>query len=435
MGKGQSLYKKVKKIIPGGTQLLSKRPELHLPELWPAYYKKAKGCELWDLDNKKYIDMSYMGIGACILGYADPEVNKAVKEAIDNGSASTLNCPEEYELAELLLKIHPWAKMVRYARGGGEAMVIAVRIARAYSGKDKVLFCGYHGWHDWYLSSNLSDDKALDGHLLPGLEPKGVPRALKGTAIPFHYNDTESFLKLVDKYKNELGAVVMEPARNEPKKGFLETIRKTTKKLKIPLVIDEVSAGFRLNLGGAHLHYGITPDIAVFSKALGNGFAIAAVIGNTEVMSAAEDTFISSTNWTERIGPAAAIAVIKKYKRENVQKHLFKIGSKVQKGWRDLAAKHNLEIEVTGIPPLGHFEFKYHNKQVLKTLFTQFMLEKGFLATNSFYASFAHQETHVQKYLESVNRAFKFISNAIKEKNAEKFLKGPISHSGFARLT
>jgi len=180
MGKSQELYRKAKKIIPGGTQLLSKRPEMFLPELWPAYYDKAKGCEVWDLDGKKYIDMSTMGVGSCILGYADDDVNKAVKSAVDRGNMCTLNAPEEVELAELLLKLHPWAEMVRYARTGGESMMIAVRIARAKSGKDTVLFCGYHGWHDWYLSSNLADEKSLDGHLLPGLNPLGVPRALKG---------------------------------------------------------------------------------------------------------------------------------------------------------------------------------------------------------------------------------------------------------------
>ncbi|MEK7124268.1 MAG: aminotransferase class III-fold pyridoxal phosphate-dependent enzyme, partial [Patescibacteria group bacterium] len=193
--KGVALWNRAKKIIPGGTQLLSKRAELYLPEQWPSYFSKAKGCEVWDLDGSKYIDMYSMGIGSCILGYADSDVNKAVKKVIDQGSMSTLNSPEEVELAELLLKLHPWAKKVRYARGGGEAMAMAVRIARAFAKKDKIAFCGYHGWHDWYLSSNLSDDKNLDGHLMPGLEPRGVPRTLLGTAMPFRYNKIEELEK------------------------------------------------------------------------------------------------------------------------------------------------------------------------------------------------------------------------------------------------
>lgn len=436
MGKSQELYKTSKRMIPGGTGLLSKRPEMFLPKLWPAYYQKAGGCEVWDLDCDRYIDMSYMGIGACVLGYADKDVDEAVKEAIDNGSMTTLNCQEEVELAELLCKIHPWADMVRYARTGGEAMAIAVRIARAKTGKDLILFCGYHGWHDWYLSANLADDAALDGHLLPGLEPKGVPRALKGTAIPFNYNDTERFLSLIDEYKSEISAVVVEPIRNYyPKDGFLEVIRERTQKLGIVLIFDEVSSGWRLNLGGAHLSLGVDPDIAVFAKAISNGYPMAAIIGKSEIMGFAQDTFISSTYWTERIGPAAALATINKLKEKNVPEHLINIGKEVQKGWNRIAKKHHLNITIFGIYPLGHFSFEYENPMVLKTLFTQLMLEKGFLATTSFYASYAHKQEHVQKYLQAWDEAFEFIAKAIEEGNPGKYLKGPICHAGFMRLT
>jgi len=436
MSLSQDLYKKAKKIIPGGTQLLSKRPEMFLPDFWPAYYDKAEGCKVWDLDGNEYIDMSYMGIGACILGYADEDVNLAVTEALNKGNMSTLNCSEEVELAELLCELHPWAEMVRYARTGGEAMSIAVRIARAKTGKDLVLFCGYHGWHDWYLSANLADDEALDGHLLPGLEPKGVPRGLKGTVFPFNYNDRDGFLELIDKYKDNVGVVVMEPIRNYyPKEGFLETIREITKKLGIVLIFDEVTSGWRLNIGGAHLIFEVVPDIAVFGKAISNGYPMAAIIGKPEVMEVAQDSFISSTYWTERIGPVAALATIKKLKRKNIPEHLINIGKEVQEGWKRLSGKHSLNITVSGINPLGHFSFEYDNPLVLKTLFTQLMLESGFLATTEFYASFAHKDEHVEKYLEAVDEAFNFISKAIKEGNPEKYLKGPICHAGFRRLT
>jgi len=436
MNSGANLYNKAKKIIPGGTQLLSKRPEMFLPDFWPAYYDKAKGCKVWDLDGNEYIDMSYMGIGACILGYADEDINAVVKKAIDKGNMSTLNCPEEVELAELLCELHPWAEMARYARTGGEAMSIAVRIARAKTGKDLVSFCGYHGWQDWYLSSNLADDKALDGHLLPGLEPKGVPRGLKGTAIPFNYNDRDVFLELLGKYKDDVGVVVMEPIRNYyPKEGFLETVREITEKLGIVLIFDEVTSGWRLNIGGAHLNFGIEPDIAVFGKAISNGYPMAAIIGKSDVMETAQDSFISSTYWTERIGPTAALATIKKLKRNNIPKHLINIGKEVQEGWKKLSMKHNLKITVSGINPLGHFSFNYGNSLVLKTLFTQILLENGFLATNAFYASYAHKKDHVKKYLEVVDEAFNFISKKINEGDLKKYLKGPICHAGFRRLT
>jgi len=435
MGLSQDLYKKAKKLIPGGTQLLSKRPEIFLPDLWPAYYEKAKGCRVWDLDGNKYTDMSYMGIGASILGYADKDVDSAVKTAVDKGSMCTLNCPEEVELAELLCKLHPWAEMVRYARTGGEAMAIAVRIARAKTGKDLILFCGYHGWHDWYLSANLADNKALDGHLLPGLKPKGVPRVLKNSAIPFSYNNIKGFLSLVDKYKNKIGTVVMEPVRNYyPEKGFLETIREMTEKLKIVLIFDEITSGWRLNLGGAHLKLGVNPDIAVFGKGISNGYPMAAIIGKSEVMEVAQETFISSTYWTERIGPVAALATIRKLKERDVPSHLINIGKKIQNGWRESAEKNRLKISVSGIYPLGHFSFNYEDPLILKTLFTQLMLERGFLATDSFYASYAHREKNVEKYLEVVDEVFEFIARAIKENKVKKYLKGPICHSGFRRL-
>jgi len=436
MGKSQDLYTKAKKLIPGGTQLLSKRPEMYLPHYWPSYYEKAKGCEVWDLDGNKYVDMSYMGIGSCILGYADEDINEAVKNAIDKGSMSTLNSPEEVELAEILCDLHPWADMVRYTRTGGEAMSVAVRIGRAKTGKDTVLFCGYHGWHDWYLAANLADDKAIDGHLLPGLDPAGVPKALRGTAYPFAYNDTMGFLDLIDKHKNSIGVIVLESIRNyQPEREFVDTIRQVTIDLGAVLVFDEITAGWRLNMGGAHLLLKVEPDIAVFGKAISNGFPQGVVVGKRYVMESAQDSFISSTYWTERIGPTASIATIKKMKEKNVPDHLIKVGQKIQDGWKSSAAKHQLRIKVAGIYPLGHFAFEYENPLVLKTLFTQVMLDRGFLATNGFYASYAHKDEHVKMYLEAADDAFLFISNAIEEGNPEKYLKGPVCHSGFKRLT
>jgi glutamate-1-semialdehyde aminotransferase len=438
MGHSQELYKKARKVIPGGTQLLSKRPEMLLPDLWPAYYEKACGCDVWDLDDKRYIDMSYMGVGSCILGYADPDVNAAVKDAIDKGSMSTLNCPEELELAELLCTLHPWAEMVRYARGGGEALSIAVRIARAFTGKDIVLFCGYHGWHDWYLSANLADDKALDGHLIAGLSPKGVPRGLAGTSKPFVYNDTQGFLSLIKEHKDKIAAVVLEPIRHQkPKPEFLETIRKVTRDLGIVMIFDEVSAGWRVNVGGAHLKYGIDPDMAVFAKGISNGFPMAAIIGRKNPMQIAEETFISSTYWTDRVGLVAALATIKKMREHNVPAHLIDMGTRVQQGWKKLADQHRLNISVSGdeMASLGHFSFNYENALAMKTLFTQFMLEKGYLATNAYYASYAHTPEKIADYLKVAGDCFRFLSKAVEEDRVESQLKGPVCHAGFQRLT
>lgn len=432
--KGIVAWGKAKKIIPGGNQFLSKRAELFLPNQWPSYYKKAKGIKIWDLDNNEYLDMSTMGTGSCLLGYADPDINRAVEKAIKNGSMSSLNCPEEIELAELLCKLHPWASKVRYARGGGEAMTIAVRIGRAYSKKDKVAFCGYHGWSDWYLAANLADDKNLDGHLLSGLNPAGVPRGLIGTALPFNYNRIDELEKIIA--DNEIGVIVVETLRHdEPKNNFLENVRKIADKIGAVLIFDEITIGFRLAVGGAHLKYNVNPDIAVFAKGMSNGFPMAAVIGKNNIMEAAQDTFITSTYWSEGIGPVAALATIRKIIKNKVPLYLEKIGRQIENGWSTLAQKHHLKIKISTPYQLISFNFDYNEKnQAIKTLFTQEMLKRGFLAMTSVYVSYAHKPEHVKKYLKEVDEVFGIINKAIREEKIEKLLRGPIAQSGFQRL-
>jgi glutamate-1-semialdehyde aminotransferase len=433
-GKGQRLYEEAKKIIPGGGQLLSKRPELILPDYWPAYYQKAKGCEVWDLDGNHYIDLSTMGIGSCTIGYADDDVNKAVGEAIKNGSMCTFNAPEETELAQLLIKLHPWAEMARFARSGGDAMAIAVRIARAATKKDIILFSGYHGWHDWYLSANIASNSALDGQLLPGLNPNGVARGMKGTSYPFFYNNTEEFLELIEKYEDKIGGVVLEAVRGmNPEPGFFLTIERETKRLGVPLIVDEVTSGFRLTCGGAHLVVGLSPDIAVFAKGMSNGYPMAAVIGKAKYMDAAQDSFISSTFWTERIGPTAAIATIKKMLRENVQAHLIECGRQIQCRWRQMAEKHNLNIHVSGIYPLSHLSFK-DQPMAIKTLYIQEMLHRGFLVKDSYYSSFAHKQEHLDLYFVALDEVFEILADALRNNDVESRLKGPVCQSGFKRL-
>ena len=435
-GTGQELYRTARRRIPGGTQFLSKRPEMFLPEHWPSYFSKAKGVEVWDLDGNKYIDMSYNGLGACVLGAADPDVDRAVKAVIDSGSMSTLNSPEEVYLADLLCELHPWADMVRYTRGGGDAMAMAVRIARAHTSRDIVAFCGYHGTHDWYLAANLAEENALDGHLLPGLDPAGVPRGLLGTALPFRYNHIEELEGIVADHGNELAAIVMEPVRDrDPVPGFFERIRELAAETGAVLVFDEVSAGFRLNTGGSHLLMTVTPDIAVFAKALSNGYPMAAIIGTGEVMQAAQGTFMSSTYWSERIGPTAALATVRKHRDQEVAGHLVRVGRMVQEGWKKAATTTGVDIDVGGIAPLGHFAFTCEESQAAHTLFTQTMLDKGFLASKGFYATFAHEDEHVESYLTAVEETFTIVYDAIDSGTLMSQLKGPVAHSGFRRLT
>lgn len=434
MGKGQELYKKAKKLIPGGTMLLSKRPEMFLPEKWPAYFSRAKGCRVWDLDGNEYIDVSIMGIGTNILGYGNEEVDSAVIANVLNGNMSTLNCPEEVYLAEKLIELHPWADMVRFARSGGEANAIAIRIARAASGKDKVAICGYHGWHDWYLSANLGNDEKLDGHLLPGLEPKGVPQGLRGTVFPFKYNNFEELQNLVTNH--DIGIIKMEVSRNEgPQNNFLQKVRNLATEKNIVLIFDECTSGFRQTFGGLHKIYGVEPDMAMFGKALGNGYAITAVIGKREIMEAAQKTFISSTFWTERIGPTAALKTLEIMGREKPWEYITDIGRYIGINWNELARVNNLEIEIFGIPALVGFSFKSENNLKYKTFITQELLKKGFLATTSVYVCVAHTKEIMEQYFDELNKVFLQIRKfENKEIDINNILLGPVCHSGFKRL-
>lgn len=435
MGKGQDLYNEAKKIIPGGTQLLSKRPEMFLPDLWPAYYSRAKGCEVWDLDGNHYYDVSLMGVGACVHGYANEEIDEAAKKAIDKGSMCTLNAPEEVELARTMIRLHPWADSVRYAKAGGEGMALATRIARAATGKDIVLVCGYHGWHDWYLAANLvKGDPLADVHL-KGLNPAGVPRGMAGTNLIFHYNDIDEFNTLIDENRGNIAAVIMEPIRNDyPHDGFLTRIREITRKEGIVLVFDEITAGFRLCLGGSHLKLGVDPDIAVFAKAMTNGYPLSVIIGRKEYMEAAQDTFISSTFFTERIGFAATLKAIELYEMNRVDEYINRIGKHIQEKWAKIAHNYNVPIEVGGIYPLSHFTFVSDKPLEYKTFFTQEMLSEGFLASTAFYMSYAHTDQVIEEYIAAFDRTMRKISDI---NSSGKDILEYISkccHSGFERL-
>ena len=433
MSTGQKLWKRAKQIIPGGNMLLSKRAEMFLPEQWPAYFSKAKGCKVWDMDGNEYTDMSIMGIGTNILGYGHPEVDAAVHQTIDAGNMSTLNCPEEVYLAEKLIELHPWSDMVRLARSGGEANAIAIRIARAASGKDKVAICGYHGWHDWYLSANLGDDKNLDGHLLPGLEPNGVPRNLRGTVFPFNYNNFAELEALVN--AQDIGVIKMEVVRNKgPEDNFLHKVRKLATDRNIVLIFDECTSGFRETFGGLHKKYGVEPDMAMFGKALGNGYGITATIGKREVMEAAQTTFISSTFWTERIGPTAALKTLEVMERTKSWDTITQTGLNIRQGWQQLADKHTLKIDHWGLPALTGFTLQSGHALAYKTLITQEMLAKGYLAGNSVYVCTEHTPTVVASFFEALDPIFALIKECEEGRDITTLLKGPICHGGFKRL-
>jgi glutamate-1-semialdehyde 2,1-aminomutase len=426
---GQKMWKRAKNIIPGGTMLFSKNPDLFLPGLWPAYFTKTKGCYVWDLEGKKYLDLSMMGVGTNTLGYSRREVDDAVKDIISKGNMSTLNSKEEIYLAEQLTQMHPWAEMVRFSRTGGEAAAIATRIARAASGRDKVAVCGYHGWHDWYLSANLTNFQNLNTHLMSNVPIQGVQKNLKGSTLVFEYNNFEQLKKLAS--ENEIGAVIMEVSRNEkPEKKFLENIRNFTKKKNIVLIFDECTAGFRETYGGLHLKYKINPDIAIFGKALGNGYAINAVIGTSEIMKYADSTFISSTFWTERIGPAAALSTLKVMKKLDSWNTISKVGSDIKKKWNQLSKLHNLNISIKGLDAICSFSFK-NNHLKYKTYISQEMLKYKILASNTVYCCTEHSYNLLEKYYDVLDEIFRKISLCEdKRLNINKLLEGRVCISG-----
>jgi len=429
----KKLWNKSLKVIPGGNGLLSKRPERFLPDGWPTYFKKAKGVYIWDLNNKKFTDMATMGIGTSVLGYNNSSINNFVKLKIDQGINTTLNCYEEYELAKELLKIDKFADQVKFARGGGEAMSLAVRIARAKTKKNKIIFCGYHGWHDWYLSANLQNIKNLNNHLLKNLKPIGIPKNFKNSAIPIEFNNIQ-MLEKISNLKN-IAAIVVEPCRMERlSKTYVNKLNQICKKKKIALIVDEITSGWRDCKGGIYKEIGLKPSLVIYGKALGNGFAISAVIGSKKIMDIAQDTFVSSTAWTERVGFAAGLAVIKYHKENKIFSHNKKIGRQIKNGWLKLAKKHNLKIEVNSLNTIINFNFLYKNKNdYLITLFTELMLKENILANNTIYISYYHKKKNVIEYLKSVDKAFYKISKFIKTKNGG--LKSEVRKFNYMRLS
>ena len=432
MSSGEKLWKRAQNSIAGGNMLLSKRPDMFLKSGWPTYFSKTSGCQVWDLDDNKYTDISLMGVGTNILGYSHPKVDEAVRKVIEKGNLSTLNAPEEVYLAEKLVSLHPWSSKVKFARTGGEANAIAIRLARAATGREKVAFCGYHGWHDWYLAANLSSTDNLNNHLLPGLKFAGVPNELINTSIPFHFNRINELKEIIE--NNDLAAVVMEVMRNtEPEDGFLSAVREITKKNGIALIFDECTSGFRETYGGLHLKFGVNPDIATFGKTLGNGYAITAVVGTDSVMSFAQETFISSTFWTERIGSAAGLAVLEVMEQENVFEQIINTSTLIREGLTKIASSNNLKISFFGLPTLTRFNFDNYDAIYLKTYITREMLKLNYLASNMIYVSLAHTRDILEKYFYNLNNILVPIAN-LENIDLLNLIKDDLATEGFKRL-
>ena len=430
MNKNKKMWQRAKQVIPGGTMLFSKRPELHLPENWPTYYKSAKNYTVTDLNNKKYKDLIFL-VGTNSLGYSNKQIDNAVINSINLSNMSSFNNYQEVILAEKLIDIHPGLDMVRFARSGAEANTIAIRIARAASGKNNVAFCGYHGWHDWYLASNLSNKTNLNSHLLNDLNIKGVNTNLKQTSFPFEFNNIKQLENLISEKK--IGTIIMEVHRTFiPNIEYLKKIRSLCDKKNIVLVFDECTSGFRETYGAIYKKYKVKPDMIMLGKALGNGYAINAILGKRSVMEYAQSSFISSTFWTEKIGSVAAIKTLEVMDNIKSWKLISKIGSSIKKDWKKIALKNGFEIQIGGLNAIPSFSFKNVNNLLYKTYLTQTMLEKNYLASNVIYVSTVHKNIY-QKYLNILDETFKIMSHKDDEKIIFN-LKGPISENFFKRL-
>lgn len=423
---GYALYQEALERIPGGTQLISRRPQLYAPGLTPPYASRGKGARFWDLDGHVYLDLM-MCVGASILGYADESVDAAVVRQIRNGTAFSVSSPLEVELARELASVIPCAEMVRYCKGGGEANTIAVRIARGVTGRDKVLFCGYHGWHDWYLAANLESDEVLDTHLLPGISPQGVPQGLTGTALPFRYNDLSSLEAQLERHRGQIACIIMEPARGAslPAPGFLEGVRRLATAHGVVLIFDEVVTGFRLALGGAQERFGVTPDMATYAKAISNGYAMGAVVGRREVMQAAAEMFISSTYWSDAVGLAASLATIRELRRRNIPAQIGAFGQAFQDLFNGLAKEHGVPLHATGMPQLigiGYRDLDPALQRPLKDYYVQELTRRGIFGSLSVNPCAAHGDVELAEIEHALREIFPLLRSALREGDWEKRL-------------
>ncbi|MCC6453579.1 MAG: aminotransferase class III-fold pyridoxal phosphate-dependent enzyme [Caldilineaceae bacterium] len=432
-----ALYQRAGELIPGWTQLISRRADQFANGVSPIYAQRAKGARFLDVDENEYIDW-VNAVGAIILGHADDVVDGAVKEQIDRGSIYTLNSPLEIELAEELIATIPSAEMVRYTKGGGEACAVAARIARGATGRDIILFCGYHGWHDWYQAANFGVDPESGEYPFAGIEPIGVPRALAGTVIPFAYGDAAGLAQLLAEHRGQVAAVMMEPARSElPPQGYLEEVRRLTQAHDVVLIFDEVSCGWRPALGGMQEVTGVIPDMTVVAKAMSNGYPMGAVVGKRAVMEAARTMFISSSYWSDNIGLIAALTTIRELKRRNGVAYLQQVGEALRAALNSAIADAGLQGSCSGIAANPYFSLTLPDgvdRRKVNTLFIQEMARHGIHTLVSFKATLAHGEEEIARTQSAATAACHLIRRALDEGDLDKYLVADIKKEPFRRL-
>jgi len=413
--KSQELFKKVEKVIPLASQTFSKSYLQYIKGQAPLFAERAKGAKIWDVDGNEYIDM-INSLLPVVLGYQYPAVDNAIKAQLKKGIILSLPSPLENELAQILIKHIPCAEMVRFGKNGSDATTGAIRVARAYTKRDLVVVCGYHGWHDWYIGSTTRN--------------LGVPKATQEQTLKFNYNDIESLKKLFKDNPGRIAAVIMEPMNYvEPEKGFLENVKKVTHQNGALLIFDEVIAGFRFSLGGAQKLYGVTPDLASFGKSMANGMPISALVGKKEYMKVVGDIFYSFTSGGELLSIAAAIATIKEMEKKKVIPQIWKMGKFLQDGTNKLLKKHNLDgfVQIKGKPVWQLFMIQEHGGYSpiqIKSFIQQEVLHAGFLWYGSHNMSFSHTKPQMEKLLKTYDGIFAELKQLIENKTLEKRIEG-----------
>ncbi|MFP6704231.1 MAG: aminotransferase class III-fold pyridoxal phosphate-dependent enzyme [Planctomycetaceae bacterium] len=437
VARSMEMYQRLLELIPGGTQLISRRPTRYALGVSPVVATRGKGSRIWDVDGHEYIDW-VSAIGSVILGYADPVVDQAVKQQIDRGTNFSITHELELELAELLVERIPCAEMVRYARGGGDACAVAARIARGSTGRDRILFCGYHGWHDWYQAANHGSDGDLDEHLFPGIEPIGVPSALAGTAIPFAYGDLDGLGERLDLYRGEVAAVMMEPMRSElPAEGYLEGVASLCRDHDVVLIFDEVSTGFRPSDAGVQPVLGVEPDMAVFAKSISNGYAMGAVVGRRDVMAPADRMFVSSTYWGETVGLAATVATLTELRNRNTAQTLARTGAALKQSLNDVASDVGVSICCTGVDYHPHLEFSVEDpvlENKIATLYVQEMAKRGHHGYASFYLNESQGEVEIEMLSDAAREVFALIGETLDDGRIDERLEVEERQEFFRRL-
>jgi glutamate-1-semialdehyde 2,1-aminomutase/spore coat polysaccharide biosynthesis protein SpsF len=407
---------RAERVIPLGSQTFSKSRITFPENAAPLYVTHGLGGRVWDIDGNEYVDM----IGALmpvVLGYCDPGVDAAIRHQLTQGISFSLATPLETELAERLVRLIPCAEKVRFAKNGSDVTAAAVRLARAFTSRDRIAICGYHGWQDWYIGSTTRD--------------KGVPVAVKNLSHKFPYNNLGALETLLGSHRGEFAAVILEPMNaEEPKPGYLDGVKALAHEHGALLIFDEIVTGFRYALGGAQSLFGVTPDLATFGKSMGNGMPIAAVVGRADIMAEMEDIFFSGTFGGETLSLASAIAVIDKMEHEPVIETLWQHGRFLADGVTGLVVKHGLEdvFSLVGLPPWKIVSIKAHKAapmMAIKTLFVTEMLRGGVLMSGSHNVNFAHTSAQLGLVLAAWDRTLGIVADALDKGDVLNRLSGP----------